>query len=497
MLTTPSSLRWRQLSSALYVTLLAACSVGPQFRSPGDDLANVDLYSAAGGKADGISPAEVSPDWWVLFKDPTLNELESRLDAGNLNLLAATARVDESRATLGITDAALAPQIGLGASYARNAQSAKTPLHLIGAKTTPYEQWLVGFQASWELDLWGHLRHQSDAAHARFAASELAVETTRVAITAELAGTYLRLRGVQAQAGIAGQQLETARHLSAMAESRERYGVATKFETASARAEVAREEASLEQLQHQEGVLMNALASLLGEPPRELNTLLGATPALPAMPVDIPVGVPSELAWRRPDILQAEANLRASTADIGAAKADFYPRVQLSGALGFAAFNASQLGSWNARQYSYGPTLYLPIFEGGRLKQTLALSEAHQRMAGIAYRQTVLQAWHEVANALDAYQSEKRQHEQLSIAAEQEQQALHVAQRNYQEGSADYLQVLTAQNALNAAQAALSNNATLSELSVVALYKAIGGGWTGQALPDAARSPTAVTMAAQ
>ena len=327
MITIPPSFTWRRLPSALCVSLLTACAVGPQFRSPGDDLAHVDLYSAAGKKADGISPAQVSPNWWSLFNDPTLNELESRLDAGNLNLLAAAARVDESRATLGISDATLAPQVGLSASYARNAQSAKTPLHLLGAKTTPYEQWLVGFQASWELDLWGHLRHQSDAAHARFAASELAVASTRVAITAELAGTYLRLRGVQAQTAIAGQQLETARQLSTMAESRVRNGVATKFETASALAEVAREEASLEQLQHQQGVLMNALASLLGEPPRELNTLLGATPALPAMPVDIPVGVPSELARRRPDILQAEANLRASTADIGAAKADFYPRV--------------------------------------------------------------------------------------------------------------------------------------------------------------------------
>lgn len=311
-----------------------------------------------------------------------------------------------------------------------------------------------------------------------------------MSIAAEVAYTYLQLRGVQAQESVAEQNRQLADGLVRMAESRERHGVATRFDAAAARADVAGIDARLSQLHHKREALMNALALLLGKPPRELDDRLAAA-ALPAMPKRLPVGIPSELARQRPDILQADARLRAAVADIGAAEADFYPRISLTGSAGVQAFDFSDLGSWASRRYAFGPTLYLPIFEGGRLKSNLALSAARHRLAAIAYQQTVLRAWHEVDDALGAYASELRRHAQLQLALDQNQTALKVAQRAYQQGTADFTAVLVAQRSLLASHAELIDCSTASALSVVGLYRALGGGWSSQLRADAAPSGSA------
>lgn len=232
---------------------------------------------------------------------------------------------------------------------------------------------------------------------------------------------------------------------------------------------------------------MNALALLLGKPPRELDARL-AMAGLPPMPRRLPISISSELARQRPDILQAEARLRAAVADIGAAKADFYPRIRLTGAIGLLASGFSDMGSWDSRRYSIGPVLYLPIFQGGRLESNLALSESRHRLAGLAYQQTVLRAWHEVDDALDAYATETKRHEQLQLALEQSRTALFVAQRGYQEGSADFTSVLVARRSLLSSQSELADCATASALSVVSLYRALGGAWSPE-LRTAAPAP--------
>jgi NodT family efflux transporter outer membrane factor (OMF) lipoprotein len=226
--------------------------------------------------------------------------------------------------------------------------------------------------------------------------------------------------------------------------------------------------------------LLNALALLLGEKPRSLDTALGEARSLPPVPASVPVGLPSALARRRPDILRAEAQLHAATAAIGVAKADFYPRLALKGRFGLEAFDAGDLASWDSRFFSVGPTVYLPIFEGGRLTQRLALSESGQKTAALAYRKTVLQAWHEVDNALDAWAAGQQQHAELSEAYEQNRQALHIAERGYRDGAADYLAVLTAQRSLLASQSALNDSTTGITLALVNLYKSLGGGWDPQ-----------------
>jgi NodT family efflux transporter outer membrane factor (OMF) lipoprotein len=337
--------------------------------------------------------------------------------------------------------------------------------------------------ASWEVDLWGYLGHLDDAAQARLQASYYGMEAVKVSVAGEVARNYLLLRGTQAQAAFVADNREIAVDLLRMAQSRERNGVATRFDAAAARAEIASIDARLSRLQQQADVLMNALAMLLGQPPRQLDARLG-TAAMPAMPQRLPVGISSELARGRPDILQAEARLRAAVADIGAAKADFYPRINLVGSLGVQAFQFDDLGSWDSRRFGIGPTLHLPIFQGGRLTRNLALSHARHREAGIAYQHTVLRAWHEVDDALHAYATEVQRHAQLQTALEQNQIALGVAQRAYQQGTADFTAVLVARRSLLGSQVDLTDCTTASALSVVALYRALGGGWSAQLQPD-------------
>ncbi|USP11875.1 efflux transporter outer membrane subunit [Aeromonas dhakensis] len=462
---------------------LAGCMTAPDVRQPSLAAPDAALHSrAATVAAESALTEEALPsEWWQLFGDATLTTLQAEAATSNLDLQAAAVRIEESRAQLGLANAARRPQLAADASYARSALSENSPMAALGAPTTASDSWSMGLQAGWELDLWGHLRYLSESAEARLQASTYGMDAVRVSVAGDVGRTYLLLRGIQAQQTIVEENRQIAENLVRLTESRQRNGVATRYDAAAARADLAGIEARLTQLKQQRDALMNALALLLGQPPRELDARLSGT-GLPPMPERLPVGVPSELARRRPDILQAEARLRAAVADIGAAKADFYPRISLTGNIGVQAFDFSDLGSWDSRRFSVGPTLYLPIFQGGRLKSNLALTEARHRLAGISYQQTVLRAWHEVDDALNAYATELKRHEQLQLAMAQNQTALDVAQRAYQQGTADFTSVLVARRSLLASQAELTDSATASALSVVALYRALGGGWSPELL---------------
>ncbi|MEC5342927.1 efflux transporter outer membrane subunit [Brenneria populi] len=485
----------RSLTLPAAVTLLAlsigGCVTSPDRKNP--RLPSLEAATRARAYAvktqPGLTDRAFPSEWWTLFGDSTLTELERAASSANLDLLAAVARIDESRAQLGLADAARRPRLSADIGYARSAISEHSPNALLGAPTEPSSTWTLGLQAGWELDLWGHLRHQSEAASARLWATAYGMEGVRVSVAGDVARTYLLLRGTQAQIRIVDDNRQIALNLARLTESRRRNGVATRYDAAAARADVAGIEARLAQLGQQRDALMNALALLLGKPPRELNTTLGNA-AMPPMPARLPVGVPSELARHRPDILQADARLRAAVADIGAAEADFYPRISLTGNIGVQAFEFSDLGSWRSRDFSVGPTLYLPIFQGGRLRSNLELSEARHRLAGIAYQQTVLRAWHEVDDALNAYAAELKRRQQLQLAVDQNRTALEVANRGYQQGTADFTSVLVARRTLLASQSELTDCITAAALSVVSLYRALGGGWS-PALRAAATAGTA------
>lgn len=468
--------------------LLVGCAVGPDFVRPDSGLEQAVLTPRDGVGMGESTPVPVPSRWWTLFNDDLLTALQAQARQGNLDLQAVAARIEQARAELGIATAQALPAVGLNTGYSREGQSAHGRTHGDGGVG---DFWQLAFDAGWEIDLWGRVRRLREGAAATLEAARYDREAARVTLAAEIARAYIQLRGVQAQLDITRQNQATAEHTLALAESRERHGVATRFETASARAQLASVKAMTPELEQRRGALMNALALLLGEPPRTLDARLRDALPLPALSSSVPVGLSSELARRRPDILRAEAQLHAATAAIGVAQADFYPRIELRGRLGVEAVDARYLDTWDSRIFSIGPTVYLPIFQGGRLKQRLALSEARQAGAAIAFRQTVLAAWHEVDNALDAYAALQRQHAERLAVHEQSRQALHAAERGYQQGASDYLRVLTAQRDLLGSQLALNASATGAALALVNLYKALGGGWEPDAVQYAGSAGTA------
>jgi NodT family efflux transporter outer membrane factor (OMF) lipoprotein len=283
---------------------------------------------------------------------------------------------------------------------------------------------------------------------------------------------------------IAHDNLRTSQQSLQLTQQRAAGGVTTDLDVANAAAQVRTTAAQIPPLEQQESELINAISLLLGQPPNALQAELIRVQRVPPVPPKVPVGLPSELARRRPDIRQAEAQLHAATADIGVAVASFYPSVTLSGSVGLQALQPWKMFNIDARQYAMGPGITIPIFQGGQLRGTLELRKAQQQEAAINYQKTVLSAWHDVDNALTAYRTEQARRDQLAEAVVQNQRALVLAQSRYQEGVADFLQVLTAQQNLLSTQQQLAIATTNVSANLVALYKALGGGWETQ-LPRA------------
>ncbi len=460
----------------------------------------------------------IDPGWWTLFHDAELTSLEQRVGAANLNVRLATIRLAESRSQRQITGADQFPTLTGSGSYTRERVSNKGVVGIFGggggsggsfgsnggaaSGTTgrmgaipssagggalqPFNLWQYGFDASWELDLWGRVRREVESADASLEASADARRNSLLSVLAEVARDYVQLRGQQTQLAIARENIATETESLQLSRDRFRGGLTTELDVANAAAQLRSTQAELPMLEQQQDQSINALSFLLGEAPQALRTELVTARPVPPVPPRVPVGVPSELARRRPDIRQAEAQLHAATADIGVAVADFYPKITLDGSLGLQALKAKDLGNWAARQYGLGPTISIPIFEGGRLRATLELRKVEQQEAALNYQQTVLQAWHDVDNALTAYADEQRRHDALAEAVAQNRLAVRLARDRYTQGVEDFLNVLEAERSLLSAQQQLADSATNVSSNLVQLYKALGGGWE-QDYPVAAR----------
>ena len=346
-----------------------------------------------------------------------LTELEARVAAANLDVKTATIRLAESRFQRGVAASALLPSVNADAKYQYELYSQNgiagllTKLVPASTSTTPLtipaiSDWTVGFDASWELDLWGHVRRSVESADAQVDQSAEMRRDTLVSSLAELARDYVQLRGAQTQIAIANENLAIAREIQKVAEERQRKGVATGFDAQTSTAQAESVSARIPTLRSDESQYSNAIGFLLDEPPGALQSALGPRKRALAPPGVPSLGVPSELARRRPDIRAAEAQLHAATADIGVAVAAFYPTIKLNGVVSLDALDAKNLFKASSLQYNAGPSVSLPIFDAGRLKSTLELRKAEQVEAAIAWHKTVLQAWREVVDALTAYRRE-------------------------------------------------------------------------------------------
>ncbi len=475
---------------------LAACRVGPDFVPPDPSMPKRWFTrgdAAAPAKFAGSSEAvhqPVDPAWWKAFHDATLTSLVKRVAYANLDVRTATVRLAQSRFQRNVAASALLPGVQGNARYQHATLhdvriksrliddllgSPRSTITLNSAQ--PADIFTSGFDASWELDFWGHVRRQVESANAQVRSSEEQRRDALVSSLAETARDYIQLRGTQTQIRIANDNLKIQQEILELTKTRQEKGLTTMLDVNNAAAQVEAVRAQLPSLEQQEAQLINALSFLLDMPPDGLRGELAATRPVPPSPARVPIGIPSELARRRPDIRAAEAQLHAATADIGVAVAEFYPTIQFNGLAGFDAIKVAKLLTASAVLTNFGPTISMPIFQGGRLKATLELRKAQQVEAAINYHKTVLRAWHEIVNALVAHRTEQQRRARLALQVEYSRQALSLARVRYNDGVADFTTVLDTERTLLQAEQDHAQSTTNVSTNLVQLYKALGGGW--------------------
>jgi NodT family efflux transporter outer membrane factor (OMF) lipoprotein len=502
--------------SILSLLLLGGCAVGPDFEKPSskapEKWSDLPAKTVQANSELPSSTIQAAADttWWKQFNDPLLSSLVERALRDNMTLRTASTLLAQSRAQRGIAGADQFPMLNGNASYTRFKPSQEGILSLsktlMGAGGTasaangtgmstsangtgvgaigisaagiqPFNLYQYGFDASWEVDLWGRVRRELESAEAGVEASREEHHDAQLSVIAEVAKNYIELRRLQGSRDIAQQRRDVAQEQLDLIGQQAARGVVTDIEVETAKAGLANVQAELPQLDQQIEQTVNQLSLLLSRQPGTLTAELSAPRPVPAIPARVRIGLPSELAQRRPDIREAEARLHGALADIGMATAEFYPRFTLSGSAGLQALNFRNLGNWAALQYAMGPTVTLPLFQGGRLTSTLELRQAEHQQAAIAYHNTVLSAWHEIDNNLSAYHESQRRQQALLTSVRSNAQALTLGRQRYQQGVADFLPVLQARSILLQSQQAEINGAGTMATNVVALYKALGGGW--------------------
>lgn len=491
----PSFLRSRSGALVAVALMLSGCAVGPDYQAP--KPATPERFNSM--QSDGLSTplaAATNPNWWKSFNDPQLDSLIARAIKGNLSLQQAVLRIAGARQQLNQARGAWAPSVNGNARFTRQQLGIKgelesegvydqidqvgseTDLHpALDSLSKPVGLYQGSFDASWELDLWGKVRRQVEMADAQQQQSVENRNDALVSLEAEVARAYLQLRGAQAITRTLQTQIDVAEQTLELTQSQQRNGLAPQTNVENARAQVNSLRAQLPQYQAQIHQAMNGLAVLTGRVPGALDAELMTARPLPALPKAVPVGVPSELARRRPDVREAEASLHAATANIGVSVAQLFPSLSLTGQFGMRNSDASYLDNWSSHFYSYGPSVTIPIFQGGRLVSSVKLARAQQASAALGYRQTVLTALQDVENALVSYRSDQQQVEGLDDTVAALQNTFTLASDSYRQGISTFIEALDAQRQLAQAQQQAEQARVQSTLDLVALYKALGGGW--------------------
>jgi outer membrane protein, multidrug efflux system len=475
--------------------LLACCTVGPDFVPPKPETPATWTAAPSEVSAKPIAAAA----WWESFNDPLLTSLIERAATSNLDVKTAVLRIAEARSNRDIAAASLFPTLSADAAYERERISEETAFtsllssfssgaaagHAPGGGVpspiphleNPFGQWQVGFDASWEIDLWGRVRRSVEAADADTQASIEDGRNVLVSLFAEVGRDYIDLRAGQLRSSVLEDNLRTQRDSLELAQDRRRAGVGNDLDVANAAAQVTSTEAQLPAETSRITQDINQLSFLLAEPPGALSAELAATRPVPPVPPQVPIGLPADLVRRRPDIREAEEQLHAATARIGVAVADLFPTLTLSADAGSQAAEAVHLGTWASRFFTLGPTLDLPIFTGGAREATITLNDVKAKEAAIAYARAVLTAVHEVENAFAAYGAEANRRASLEATVEQNRAALALARQRYTGGITTFLDVLDAERSLQQTELALADSTAALSTDLVTLYKALGGGW--------------------
>ena len=464
-----------------FILLLAAlafaagCAVGPDYHPP--QTAAPGQWSAplAGGETN--QPAALA-DWWKNFGDTNLDLLMATAVRSNLDLQIAAARVREARAERDVTAGGRWPSAGGTAAYSKNRYGANQYPPLAGfGIPLEYNLYNAGFDAAWELDIFGGTRRAVEAANARLGAAEFGARDVLVSLLAETARNYVELRGYQQRLAITRRNLQVQQQTLDLTRNRYQNGLSSDLDVQQAAALLHATEAQLPALETGFQQTAHHLAVLLGQPPGALLEKLSAEKSIPAAPPAVPVGLPADLLRRRPDVQRAERELAAANARIGVAVADLFPKFSLTGTIGLQSQTAGNWFTYGSRYWSAGPTAQWDLFEAGRIRANVRAQTARQEQALAAYEKTALAALEDAENALTAYAQEQNRRAALARSETADRQALDLADELYRSGLADFLRVLDSERALYAAQDALAQSDAAISLNLVQLYKALGGGW--------------------
>ena len=474
------------IASASAVLVGNGCKVGPDYVAPATTMpsayASTQPTTAPTTQAaqDARLAAMQLAAWWRTFDDPMLSSLVEEATAANLDVRIATSRIRQARAQRGVVSSTGQPQANADAGYTRSRSSQTltgTPSGGSSSGSTQSDFWTAGFDASWELDVFGGLKRATEAADVNIQVSVEDGRDVLVSVQAEVARTYTELRGAQLQLEVTRNNIRAQGQTLEIAKSRFAAGVVSEVDVARAEAQVSTTAAQIPTFTSIIRQSIYRLSVLLAKQPNELSDRLTPQKPLPIAPMDIPAGQPGELLRRRPDIRRTERQLAAATAQIGAAKSDLYPKFSL---IGSAGRRSIQFGHWwdgDSNFWSIGPQMSWAILNGGRVKSNIEIQNAVQEQANLVFQRTVLLAVEEVEDSLTGYAQEQRRLETLQAAVKANRRAVELAREQYTRGLTDFTTVLDAQRAQYATDDLLVQSQRAVVTNAIAVYKALGGGW--------------------
>jgi outer membrane protein, multidrug efflux system len=473
--------------------LLAGCTVGPDYVPPKPTMPASfaeHLGPVAASTAERQKPGDA---WWKSFGDPTLDNLMAEALRSAPDIAEAEARVREARALRGIAVASWYPTANADADYARSHGSANVPLGLLPGGLGPDANtnlFQAGFDASWEIDVFGGKRRAIESAEASYQATVADRGDVALVLLAEVARNYFELRGVQRQLAVAVDNLGIQKDGLSLTQSQFNAGLTSGLDVLQAQAEVSDTEAAIPTFEADKHAAIYRIGAAIGHPPEDLLDELDIARPIPLTVPDVPVGLPSDLLRRRPDIRAAERRIAAANARIGVAEADLYPHFSLTGVAGLESLNASTFLNPLSSYFSIGPSFRWLIFDAGRVRFQMQAEQARTAASTAAYQRTVLEALRDVETALVSYAKAEERRGRLTTELDTDREAVRVATRLYEQGVQAFLPVLDAERALYAAADKLARTERDTAVALVALYTALGGGWQAPDITSNAKIQT-------
>jgi len=470
--------------SGFLIAALTSCKVGPNYERPSLDVpttyegaASQPTTASTKAAATTTAPAvaHLDPDWWRVFNDPTLNQLESAAIENNQDLKAAIANVLAARASARITKSQFYPTITGDPSYTRSRESDNAfkggPVDSHSPEQNDYH---IPFDLTYEVDVWGRVRRAYEASKAQLQASADDFEVVLQTLEADVASDYFNLRSFDTQYDIVVENVASYDKQLQILKTQQKHGLVSSLDVLQAQALRDTVVSTEHELQRQRDDTEHALAILVGRPPSELSI---PHAQFPMIPPEIPAGIPSELLRRRPDVAEAEQNLIAANANVGVSTADFFPVFTIIGEAGFESFDLQHLLDWQSRMWALGPNISFPVFEGGKLTAQLELSKQQYNQTLANYRQQVLTAFQDVEDSLSDLHHYAQEAHDTDIAVDSSQEYLHLSNVQYRNGIVSYLTVIDAERILLTNQIASAQITNNRLVSTVLFMKALGGGW--------------------